>query len=280
MSESYKSTPERLLDQRRTVGVTGTQLEPAVWYDDFTAVKSYAEKTGHPFLAMWINPVCGFCQRFCDAVLKPDFTAWLTTRNVLCWLGSKTDPGEAAEGKAFVFTQSEDPAIELKQRMYFPGIALWQCEAGKPDHVLHDYRASGRVFEKERAGQEGLTNILAGFDRALEQPPHKAWTPPPRPAEAQSGGCPGGHPHLKALQEIAKIIAPFTQPAAAAATGLRIRMNPKLDLQDRNRRIQALLDNGGRCPCQRGGDETACLCADFMRQDKPGLCRCGLYEKY
>ena len=39
--------------------------------------------------------------------------------------------------------------------------------------------------------------------------------------------------------------------------------------------------NKGYCPCAvEKNDDTECMCKDFREQTTPGLCHCGLYEKY
>lgn len=43
----------------------------------------------------------------------------------------------------------------------------------------------------------------------------------------------------------------------------------------------SLKENGGYCPCSLfKTEETKCMCKEFREQDTPGLCHCGLYEKY
>ena len=276
-----KISTEIILEQRLHVD-GGTQLTTGTWYDTFAAVKAEAEKTGKPLLAMWINPGCGFCKRFCTAATSARFVAWMKSSGAYFWLGSRTDGDAANDGRVFVFRQSEDPTIALKQRMYFPGIAVWQCEPGHPDNVLHDYRASGRVFEQEKPGDEGITNVIARIEQALQEAPHKTWTPPPRqdnPAQAQGGGCPGGHPHLKALQQIDAIIRPFFPvPSAQSTVPAEVRFNLDLDAEKRFRIVNAISENGGHCPCQQEKTpDTVCLCKEFR---ETGKCACGLFERY
>ena len=63
--ETAKATTTELLAGMRVhVPAEGTPLEQGVWYDDFSRVKAEAENIGRPMLAMWMNPGCGFCQRF------------------------------------------------------------------------------------------------------------------------------------------------------------------------------------------------------------------------
>lgn len=270
-----KTSTELILEQRIHVE-GGAKLATGTWYDSFKAVKADAEKTGKPLIAMWINPGCGFCKRFCTAATSERFVSWMKSSGTYFWLGSRTDGTDADDGREFVFRQSEDPAIELKQRMYFPGVAIWQCEAGHPDKVLHDYRASGRVFEKEKSGDEGVTNILVRIDQALEEPPHKEWVRSPAPAKPD-GGCPGGHPHLKALQQIDAILRQFF-PAKIAATDIAFRFNPELDAEKRFRIVHAIFENGGHCPCkQEKTRDTICLCKEFR---ETGKCACGLFVRY
>lgn len=277
-----KTSTELILEQRAPKGVW-QGLSTGVWYPNFADVKTAAEKTGKPLIAMWINPGCGFCKRFCTAATSERFVSWMKSSGAYFWLGSRTDGTDADDGREFVFHQSEDPAIELKQRMYFPGIAIWQCEAGHPDTVLRDYRASGRVFEKEKSGDEGVTNILVRINQALTEPPHKEWTPPPRTdnqAQTKGGGCPEGHPHLKALQQIDAILRrllPAPQ-AQAAAVDVAFRFNPALDAEKRFRIVHAISENGGHCPCkQEKTRDTICLCKEFR---ETGKCACGLFVRY
>ena len=276
-----KASTELILEQRAELPADGA-LGTGIWYPSFKAVKDAAEKTGSPMVAMWINPGCGFCRRFCDAATSDRFRAWMASSGAYFWLGSRTDGEAADDGRGFVFHQSEDPAIQMNQRMYFPGIAVWQCEAGHPEKVLHDYRASGRVFEKEKSGDEGVANVIARIDQALQEPPHKEWVrpaAPERPASAQGGGCPGGHPHLKALQQIEAIIRPFMPKAEVKAEILPlVRFVPGLDDQKRFRIVQAIADNGGHCPCKNEKTpDTVCLCKEFRMA---GKCACGLFERY
>ena len=274
-----KTSTEIILEQRLTP-VLGGDLSTGEWYSGFQAVKAAAEKTGRPMVAMWINPGCGFCKRFCTAATSSRFIAWMKSSGAYFWLGSRTDGVAADDGREFVFHQSEDPAIKVDQRMYFPGIAVWQCEPGHPDNVLHDYRASGRVFEQEKPGDEGITNVIARIEQALREAPHKEWTPPPRTddqAQAKGGGCPGGHPHLKALQQIDAILRPFF-PSKIAATDVAFRFNPALDAEKRFRIVNAISENGGHCPCkQEKTRDTICLCKEFR---ETGKCACGLFGRY
>lgn len=44
---------------------------------------------------------------------------------------------------------------------------------------------------------------------------------------------------------------------------------------------QAVIDNGGYCPCMvEKTPDTKCMCKDFRDQKEPGPCHCGRYEKY
>lgn len=37
---------------------------------------------------------------------------------------------------------------------------------------------------------------------------------------------------------------------------------------------------GGYCPCRiKKDDTTRCMCEEFRKQNTPGFCHCGLYEK-
>lgn len=285
MDDNTKPSTEQLLALRK-----GGTPEPGTWHPDFNAVKAEAEKTGRPLVGVWINPGCGFCKRFCSAVINPLFGDRIRSIGAYLWLGSRTDADGGNTGREFVFKQSESDDIQPNQRYYFPGVAVWQCEAGHPDKVLHDYRASGRVFEKEKSGAEGLDNIIARIEQALKEPPHKEYVPPKKPEGAEApkaaGGCPGGHPHLKAIQQIAAIIKPFVPaPAAQAATptasALRVRFNQELDPDKRMRILNAIRERKGHCPCKdKMTPDTMCLCDAFMATDKPCVCACGLFEKY
>lgn len=283
MDDNTKPYPEQLLALRKDGAP-----EPGTWHSDFNAVKEAAEKTGRPLVGVWINPGCGFCKRFCSAVINPLFGDRIRSIGAYLWLGSRTDSDGGKSGREFVFKQSESDDIKPNQRYYFPGVAVWQCEAGHPDKVLHDYRASGRVFEKEKSRAEGLDNIIARIEQALKEPPHKEYVPPKKPEGAEaakaSGGCPGGHPHLKVLQQIAAMVKPFaeqTEQSVAASSNLRIRINESWDTEKRARFINALAENDGFCPCRRDkAQANKCLCAEFMAKNTAGACRCGFYEKY
>lgn len=38
--------------------------------------------------------------------------------------------------------------------------------------------------------------------------------------------------------------------------------------------------NGGYCPCRLiKNDDTKCICKEFLMQETPGPCHCGLYVK-
>ena len=42
---------------------------------------------------------------------------------------------------------------------------------------------------------------------------------------------------------------------------------------------QKLKDNDGYCPCKlKKNNDTKCMCKEF-REQKSGICHCGLYEK-
>ena len=42
----------------------------------------------------------------------------------------------------------------------------------------------------------------------------------------------------------------------------------------------AVQKNGGHCPCRiKKDDTTRCMCEEFRKQETPGPCHCGLYEK-
>lgn len=283
IKETNTST-EAILALREIPG--GGELQTAVWYSDFARVKAEAERTGKALFAMWINPGCGFCKRFCADSLSSGFLDWMDASDMLFWLGSRTDDDRGSDGYEFVFQQSESGDIKPEQRGYFPGIAVWQCAAGHPDQVLHDYRASGRVFAQEKTGPQAVENITARIRAALVEPPHPKYVRKEQPTDKTApkpGGCPGNHPHLAALQEISKIIERFVPrpKPVTAQSNLRIRLNPAMPLDKRTRFLQSLAEHNGLCPCQpAGGAATACLCAAFMAQDKPGVCKCGFYEKY
>lgn len=279
MADNAKPSTEQLLELRNTLK-PGDGITAGAWYDDFKAVKAEAEKTGKPMIAMWINPGCGFCKRFCTSAMTPKFDEFVRGLGAFLWLGSRTDGNKADDGREFVFKQSESDDIAPNQRFYFPGVAVWQCEAGHPEKVLHDYRASGRVFEKEKSGEEGVANVIARIQKALEEPPHKEFVPPKRTegaAKAQGGGCPGGHPHLKVIQQIAELIRPFAPVQAAASASPLVRFNPDLEAEKRLRIVQAISDNGGHCPCKKEKTpDTLCLCKEFR---ETGKCSCGLFAR-
>lgn len=263
-----KTSTELILSQRAAGGVP----TPGVWHPDFAAVKAAAEKTGAPLFAMWINPGCGFCKRFCANAVKDRFVSWMRESGAYFWLGSATDStGRSGPGWEFVLRQSEGHA-----KHYFPLIAIWQCEAGSPDKVLHDYRASGRTFEGEKSGEEGLDNTLNAIAEALRNPPYPFEQQQERAEKpAAGGGCPGGHPHLRVLQQIGLLVAPFV-PAPVVSP--KVRFVPGLDPQKRLSIVQAIADNDGHCPCQPGKTpDTVCQCKAFR---ETGKCVCGLFERY
>lgn len=60
---------------------------------------------------------------------------------------------------------------------------------------------------------------------------------------------------------------------------IKIRKNPDVELA--NEVQKAVNENDGFCPCKiRKTVDTKCMCKEFIQQTEPGLCHCGLYEKY
>lgn len=44
--------------------------------------------------------------------------------------------------------------------------------------------------------------------------------------------------------------------------------------------LDALATNSYYCPCRlEKNSDTKCMCKEFMEQDTPGYCHCGLYYK-
>lgn len=263
---------ERLLAVRASVRDAG-QVEPGVWYDDFDAVKAAAERTGRPLFAMWINPGCSLCKRFCTHVLDGRFSEFVREIGAYLWLGSRTDAaGPSGPGWDFAIRQNEEFT-----RHYFPLCAMWQCAAGDPDAVLHDCRVSGQVLEAGRTGEEGLRTVISAIGRALSEPPHKLGPDPAPTAQGGHDGCPAGHPHLKALRQISEIVRKF-DPPESGNTGFAVRFRASLDAAKRERIVRAIAEGGGHCPCKSARTEdTVCLCREFR---ETGKCDCGLFERY
>lgn len=60
---------------------------------------------------------------------------------------------------------------------------------------------------------------------------------------------------------------------------LKIRLNS--DQAQVNLIKEGLKAKGGYCPCMvLKNEDTKCVCKAFREQQTPGLCHCGLYEKY
>lgn len=59
----------------------------------------------------------------------------------------------------------------------------------------------------------------------------------------------------------------------------------KIKVSDNKEVVNAIREGlkrtGGYCPCLvERSEDTKCLCKAFREQQTPGLCHCGLYEKY
>ena len=60
---------------------------------------------------------------------------------------------------------------------------------------------------------------------------------------------------------------------------LKIRLNS--DVEQVKLIREGLKAKGGYCPCfVIMTPDTKCMCKAFREQKEPGLCHCGLYEKY
>ena len=274
MADNTKPSTEQILELRKEPTDT---LLTGVWYSDFNKVKAEAEKTGKPMFAMWINPGCGFCKRFCGNAMTDEFQKWMASSDMYFWLGAAPDKeGRSGAGWDFVIKQSkrDDP----KGMHYFPLTAVWQCEKGNPSKVLHDYRASGRFLEQEKTAPAGAPLIIEAIKKALTEPPHEEMKMPDRPANAQ--GAPNAQQALQRILDVANQ-ALGVKPQAAGSNLGHIRINPALDLDKRMRIMHAIMEKDGHCPCQqdRNGD-TVCLCKEFRESGKLGTCKCGLFERY
>lgn len=55
----------------------------------------------------------------------------------------------------------------------------------------------------------------------------------------------------------------------------------KLSIEERDPSIRELVaQNGGYCPCAvLKTPETRCICEEFRKQETPGICHCGRFEK-
>lgn len=279
----------------------GTLPQPGIWHRDFVSVRNVAAAEGKPLVAVWTNgDLCGFCRRFAENALDPVFVEWMRESDCYFWLGGSMDPENNRSGYGWDFL------IKSGVCGTFPLVAVYQELNGV---VARRFFGAGHDFDSGKSGPDGARAAVEAIKHALSSPPQNLEARRKEIQEAMErargergrqggaagcpghsgdrGGCPGGHPHLKAIQEIAKIIAPFTtQPggapqASSGSGGMRIRMNPVLTLQERNRRVQAVIDNGGHCPCvPEKTDATLCLCTDFTSGSGTGLCRCGLFERY
>ena len=60
---------------------------------------------------------------------------------------------------------------------------------------------------------------------------------------------------------------------------MMIRYNPELSVDDVIELIDKIKDNDGYCLCAlEKCEDTKCICKEF-REQKHGICHCGLYEK-
>ena len=58
---------------------------------------------------------------------------------------------------------------------------------------------------------------------------------------------------------------------------MKIRLNP--DKEEAERILRAVKENDGYCPCRLiRTEDTKCICKEFKEQ-KEGMCHCGLYLK-
>jgi hypothetical protein len=59
---------------------------------------------------------------------------------------------------------------------------------------------------------------------------------------------------------------------------MRIVKNPDRKIYDEV--TEAVKKNNGHCPCLvERNEDTKCPCAEFLRQETEGYCRCGRYYK-
>ena len=74
-------------------------------------------------------------------------------------------------------------------------------------------------------------------------------------------------------------LASFNQYAERIDPNMKIIVNPQCDPAHVHELRKAMKENGGFCPCSLIHDEnTKCMCKEF-REQKSGVCHCGLYMK-
>ena len=124
---------------------------------------------------------------------------------------------------------------------YFPFVAVSYVRDGKRG----EFFGSGHDYDRRKAAPEGTPLAIGKLDALLRG------------------------------------VAPSAPRPSTRGVSLRIRLNPEWDMQRLGRFTSALALNEGHCVCRPDKTaDTLCMCADFARQDRPGLCRCGAFEKY
>lgn len=240
------SVTAKLVAMRRKPGEG--QLETGVWYSDFTRVKTEAERRGLPFFAMWTNgDVCGFCRRFTENILAPEFLEYMRTSGGLWWLGGSMDDGgeDGRDGVGYKWCISPDRHVR-----YFPFMAVSSMRGGERSSFF----GSGHDYDQGMKAPDGTPLVIA---KLKELVPEHAGPVSAAPVSA-------------------------TPVSVTGKTGdlLHIRFNPEWDAAHIVRFQAALKANGGHCVCQARSPDTMCMCRAFLEQDKPGRCHCGAFEKY
>lgn len=240
---AQSSVTRALLAMRRTPGEG--ELSQGVWYSNFTRVKTEAAKRGLPFFAFWTNgEQCSLCRRFTANILAPRFQGAMKSSRGLWWCGSSADDNaeDGRDGAGFVWCQGPSRKVS-----FFPFFAVSFVLGGK---TVFDFFGSGGDYDGgSTVPDEGAMRIvskIAGLFKSAAQR---------EGARAETGATdPGGLLH--------------------------IRFNPRWDAQKIIRFQEAMKTSGGHCLCQPQSNDSMCMCRQFLERDKPGLCRCGAFEKF
>ena len=240
---SPTSPTGRLVAMRKDPGEG--PLEQGVWYSNFSRVKAEADKRGLPMFGMWTNgDQCGLCRRFTENLLDEKVQAFLKSSGALLWVGgSMTDDEEDKRGgKGYDWARAHDKVS------YFPFVGMYHPVTGLK-------YGSGGDFDAAKRGAEGAAALLKSITETFATFP-KSGTPQKQAQAAQPAAQTGGR-------------------------RLSIRINPSWDAAHVGRFKDAMERSGGHCLCRADkNSETLCMCKEFMDSDKPGLCGCGVFEKY
>ena len=216
-------------------------LEQGVWYSNFSRVKAEADRRGLPMFGMWTNgDQCGLCRRFTENLLDEKVQAFLKSSGALLWLGGSMTDDDEDRRGG----KGYDWARAHDKVSYFPFVGMYHPATGLK-------YGSGGDFDASKRGPEGAAALLKSITETFATFP-KAGAATPAPAKAPAGG-----------------------------RRLAIRINPNWDAAHVGRFKDAMERSGGHCLCQADrNSDTLCMCRAFMESNEPGLCGCGVFEKY